>query len=81
MRPYQAAHLCFEVDGILEISNAQLGAAATAFDFPAFYAILGAMPTVNGDASRLEYDFPAIDAAVLLLRARRAAEGADARRR
>ena len=64
VRPYQAAHLCFEVDGILEISNAQLGAAATAFDFPAFYAILGAMPTVSGDASRLEYDFPAIDAAV-----------------
>jgi hypothetical protein len=64
VRPYQASHLCFEVDGILEISNAQLGAAATAFDFPAFYAALGAMPTVSGDPSRLQYDFPAIDAAV-----------------
>ena len=73
VRPYQAAHLCFEVDGILEISNAQLGATVSslatappprAFDFPAFYAILGSMPTVAGDASRLQYDFPAIDAAV-----------------
>jgi hypothetical protein len=63
VRPYQAAHLCFEVDGILEVSTAQLGATAAAFDFPAFYAILGAMPTVAGDASRLEYDFPVIDAA------------------
>lgn len=74
VRPYQAAHLCFEVDGILEISDAQLGAQISVggsgvptpwvFDFPAFYAILGAMPTVSGDASRLEYDFPAIDATV-----------------
>ena len=64
VRPYQAAHLCFEVDGILEISNAQLGTDISlggaagpppwVFDFPAFYAILGAMPTVGGDASRLE---------------------------
>jgi hypothetical protein len=64
VRPYQVSHLCFEVDGILEISSAQLGATATAFNFPAFYAALGAMPTVSGDPSRLEYDFPAIDAAV-----------------
>ena len=64
VRPYQAAHLCFEVDGILESATAQLGATATAFGFPAFYAILGSMPTVSGDPSRLEYDFPAIDAAV-----------------
>jgi HlyD family secretion protein len=64
VRPYQAAHLCFEVDGILEISTAQLGTTLAAFDFPAFYAILGSMPTVTGDASRLEYDFPVIDAVV-----------------
>jgi hypothetical protein len=73
VRPFQAAHLCFEVDGILEISNAQLGAAVSSpasappprsFDFPAFYALLGSMPTAAGDASRLQYDFPAIDAAV-----------------
>jgi hypothetical protein len=64
VRPYRVSHLCFEAAGILEVSLAQLGAAATAFDFPAFYATLGSMPTVTGDASRLQYDFPAIDAAV-----------------
>jgi hypothetical protein len=64
VRPHKVAHLCFEVDGILEISAAQLGSTVAAFDFPAFYAILGSMPTVAGDASRLRYDFPVIDAAV-----------------
>jgi hypothetical protein len=64
VRPFQVTHLCFEADGVLELSNAQLGNAATAFDFPAFYAMLGAMPTVSGDVSRLLYDFPAIDGVV-----------------
>jgi hypothetical protein len=64
VRPFQVTHLCFEADGVLELSNAQLGNAAAAFDFPAFYAMLGAMPTVSGDVSRLLYDFPAIDGVV-----------------
>ncbi len=58
VRPYQVSHLCFEVGGILEVSVAQLGAPAKAFDFPAFYTILGGVPTVAGDSSRLLCDFP-----------------------
>jgi len=53
----QISTLCFEVGGILVESDTQLGATATAFDFPAFYGILGSMPTVPGDAGRLFYDF------------------------
>jgi hypothetical protein len=64
VRPCQVAHLCFELDGILEVSNAQLGAPVLAFNFPAFYAILGLMPTVDGDSSLLLYNFPEIDGAV-----------------
>jgi hypothetical protein len=63
VRPLQATHLCFEVDGLLGQSNAQLGATVNAFDFPTFYAILGSVPTVVGDASRLLYDFLEIQAA------------------
>jgi hypothetical protein len=63
VRPLQATHLCFEVDGILGQSNAQLGATANEFDFPTFYAILGSIPTVAGDPSRLLYDFLEIQAA------------------
>ena len=66
VRPYQVSHLCFELDGILEVSTAlaELGATVPAFDFPAFYAILGASPTVAGDPSQLLFNFPEIDAAV-----------------
>jgi len=64
VRPYQVAHLCFEVGGILEVSLAQLGAQVNAFDFPAFYTILGGVPTVTGDPSRLLYNFLDIEAAV-----------------
>src|SRR6516165_10725919 len=53
----QISTLCFEVGGILVESDATLGAPAAAFDFPAFYGILGSMPTVPGDAGRLFYDF------------------------
>lgn len=63
VRPLHAAHLCFEVDGILGQSSAQLGATVSAFDFPAFYAILGSAPTIAGDPSRLRYDFLDIQAA------------------
>jgi|SRR5579871_5465347 len=66
VKAYQVTHLCFEMDGILELSTpkAELGALAPAFDFPLFYAKLGAVPTVTGDLSRLLYNFPEIDAAV-----------------
>src|ERR1035437_10059992 len=64
VKPFQVSHLCFEVDGILETSTAQLGAAVATFDFPAFYAILGSAPTVAGDPSRLRYDFLEIESAV-----------------
>jgi hypothetical protein len=59
-RPFQITHLCFDSDGILGALNTQLGAPATAFDFPTFNATLAAAPTVAGDPSRLLYDFPAI---------------------
>jgi biotin carboxyl carrier protein len=62
IRPFQVSHLSFEVGGILEVVPAQLGAKVSAFDFPAFYAILGAVPTVAGDPSRLLYNFLQIDA-------------------
>jgi biotin carboxyl carrier protein len=55
LRPFQVSHLCFEVGGILEVLVAQLGtrvsagialaSSPNAFDFPAFYAILGLLPT------------------------------------
>lgn len=63
-RPLQSAQLCFEVGGILEQSPATLGAPVSAFDFAAFYAILGSTPTVAGDPSRLQYDFLQIQSAV-----------------
>jgi biotin carboxyl carrier protein len=66
VRPYKVSHLCFEVDGILELTTplAELGTMVPAFDFPAFYAILGGVPTVPGHPSQLIYNFPEIDAAV-----------------
>src|SRR5271168_3134901 len=62
-RPFKVSHLCFETDGIIGESDIALGGPAPAFDFPAFFAILGAMPTVAGDPSRLFYDFLDIQAA------------------
>jgi biotin carboxyl carrier protein len=78
VRPLQVSHLCFEIDGIIEASanNAQLGATAPAFDFPAFYAILaslptpagnamgGSLPTAPADPSLLLYNAPEIEAAI-----------------
>jgi biotin carboxyl carrier protein len=66
VKPHQVTHLCFEVDGILEASTpkAELGATAPVFDFAAFYAKLGAVPTVTSDPSRLLYNFLEIDSAV-----------------
>jgi hypothetical protein len=64
IRPFQVSHLCFAGGGIIEISLALLGAPVKAFDFPGFYAILGGVPTVSGDPSRLRYNFLDIEAAV-----------------
>jgi hypothetical protein len=59
-RPLQAAHLCFEVGGVLEELPAVLGAAVSAFDFANFYAVLRSRPTVTKDPSRLLYGFEEI---------------------
>src|ERR1700757_143371 len=64
VRPSVVSQLCFEVGGILGESNVKLGAPAPAFDFPAFYAILGSRPTVPSHPARLIYDFLEIQAAV-----------------
>ena len=64
VRASQASHLCFEVGGILTELNAELGAPVTAFDFAAFYAILGSIPTIPGHPARLIYDFLQIQAFV-----------------
>jgi biotin carboxyl carrier protein len=73
VRPLQASHLCFEVDGVLGQLNTQLGApivassaagaGATVFDFDSFHAVLGSAQTVAGDPSRLLFDFLQIQAA------------------
>ena len=51
VRPWQVAHLCFEVGGILGEMTTKLGARVDAFDFDEFYAELGSFPT-TGDPSR-----------------------------
>jgi biotin carboxyl carrier protein len=60
----QVSTLCFEVGGILVESDTTLGAKVAAFDFAAFYGILGSMPTIPGDSGRLFYDFLEIQAFV-----------------
>jgi hypothetical protein len=64
VRPLQVSHLCFEIDGILGMSNTALGAAVTAFDFDGFYATLNAFPTGTNDPSRLRYNYADIQAYV-----------------
>jgi hypothetical protein len=67
-RPFQVAHLSFEVGGILEGPlegpPVELGTPVRAFDFPAFYAILGVAKTVPGTPSQLLFDFMKIKAEV-----------------
>ena len=69
-RPSQAARLAFQAGGIIEQWNAALGTSVTAFDFPAFYAGLGA--TAASSPAQLQYDSrgiagaPAVTASVLL---------------
>jgi len=65
VRPFQAAHLCFEVGGILGESDIELGAPVAAFDFNAFYTTLSSFPTLrsltgHGTTSRLFYEPPQI---------------------
>jgi hypothetical protein len=58
VRPCKVAHLCFEVDGILGESKAQLGSQVNRFDFHTFYTDLKAFessPSWNAlDSSALE---------------------------
>jgi hypothetical protein len=63
VRASQTAHLCFEAGGILGESNVELGAEVKAFDFNAFHATLGGMPSVPGHPARLIYNFLEIQAA------------------
>ncbi len=53
-RPWQVSLLSFEIGGILEALNVELGATVAQFDFTTFYGGLGA--TNVSDASRLTYD-------------------------
>src|SRR5579864_3827019 len=53
-RPWQVCLLSFEIGGILEALNVELGAAVAQFNFTTFYGGLGA--TNAGDASRLTYN-------------------------
>src|SRR5215469_438579 len=60
VRPLHAAHLSFEIGGILEEVGTHLGAVVPAFHFSDFYAELASFRTVSGDPSRLVYDFSEI---------------------
>jgi biotin carboxyl carrier protein len=62
-QPSQVSHLCFETGGILGERRVELGAPVKAFDFAAFYALLGSIPTIPGHPARLLYDFLQIQAA------------------
>jgi hypothetical protein len=61
--PRKQPYWLIEVDGILDQLTAQLGATVNAVDLDKnIYPLLGAMPTVAGDPSRLLYDFLQIQA-------------------
>lgn len=60
-RPWRVSRLCFESDGILGQINLTLGDSVAAFDFPAFHAALGSMPTFPANLSRLLFNFPQIE--------------------
>jgi hypothetical protein len=71
VRPFQAAHLCFEVGGILDFLRpdssqpaVELGFKASFFDFRQFHNTLSAFPTHAGDPSRLRFDSAEIETAV-----------------
>jgi len=64
VRPLQASHLCFEVGGVLQELNTELGAAVTPLNFAKLYTELssfppvvsGSLPTLRIDYSRLLWD-------------------------
>lgn len=64
VRASQAAHLCFEVGGILGELNVELGYSVKQFDFATFYALLGSIPTIPGHPARMIYDFLEIQGVV-----------------
>jgi HlyD family secretion protein len=60
--PLQAAQLALDTSGIVGEWNLALGTAVTAFNFAAFYAVLG--NTVTGSPAQLQYDSQGIQTAV-----------------
>lgn len=63
VRPFQVAHLCFDVNGILGESFAELGATVSAFDFAQLYgAFRQALVNQPSDPGRLKHDSDAIEA-------------------
>jgi hypothetical protein len=62
VRPSQRSHLAFDVEGVLGELDVELGQSVTAFNFPSFYAVLGA--TVAGAPAELQYGSTAIQSAV-----------------
>ena len=63
VRASQTSHLCFDSGGVMGELNAELGSKAPMFDYAAFHAILGSMPTIPGPPARLLYDFLEIQGA------------------
>lgn len=59
-RPRRVSQLCFETEGILGQLHLWLGDVVEPFDFAAFYAMLGSMPTFPANPSRLLFNFPQI---------------------
>jgi hypothetical protein len=55
VRPKYASHLCFEVNGILDQLNTDLGKTVIPFDFTSFFQTLYKMPT-SPDLSLLSYN-------------------------
>jgi hypothetical protein len=54
--PFQASYLCFEVGGILDRLNVDLGVAANAISFEKLCDPLRSSPVTIGDPSRLQFD-------------------------
>src|SRR5215469_2109350 len=63
VKPFKITHLCFEVDGIVDKSNVELGQQVTAYDLSTLYAALRSGKTTLGDDSRLVYDAETIERA------------------
>jgi HlyD family secretion protein len=61
VRPFQAAHLAFEVGGILGELDVQLSQTVDAFPFTTFFGALGALPTVLTHPESLKYNVDTIE--------------------